>query len=258
MNDSERETYRLRAQVDKLYQLRKRKALELLRKFADLVVNPYFSMSWGKDSVVAYCLAREIFPHIRVVYVNCGEFDEWPDTPRVKQILAKRFEIPLVEVQAESVIESFRRVGYWYPPPAKAPEEAESDRLYSQSFFDAIASVTADCDGNIMGLRAEESAGRSALFEFRGPIYYRQYDRKHVCCPVHDWTSEDIWTFHVENDLPYNELYDCPLIERGRLRNGAMFGGTSHNYGTIKVVKMLYPGLFNRFAAEFPETRAYV
>lgn len=258
MKETEKLAYQLRARADKLYQLRKKKAHDLLRQFATLVERPYFSMSWGKDSVIAYCLVREIWSDIRVVYVNCGEFDEWPDTERVKKILCGRFNINLVEVKAESVIEGFRRVGYWYPPPAKTEEERLSDQMYSDSFFDAIASVTKDCDGFIMGLRAEESSGRESLFTHRGPIYYRRKDHRYVCCPLHDWSTEDIWTFHVEYNLPYNELYDCPAVEKRRRRNGAMFGGTGSARGGMKIAKRLYPELFNRFAAEFPEVRCYV
>ena len=264
MNDIERETYLLRAKVDRLYQLRKEEALCLLKQFSELVIRPYLSMSWGKDSIVAYSLVRRVFPDIRVVYVNCGEFDEWPDTLRVKTLMCDRFGIDLVEVQAESVVQCFRRVGYWYPPPAKTDQEHASDTLYSDSFLNAIDLVTGDCDGNIMGLRAEESAGRASLFTYRGPIYYRHGNGnagakcgRYVCCPLHDWTTDNIWTYHAEFDLPYNELYDCPGVEPRRRRNGAMFGGTGAERGGLQTAKRLYPDLFNHFAAEFPAVRCY-
>lgn len=257
MKNTTRLAYRIRARVDRIYAARKRTAIDLLNRFAGLVERPYLSMSWGKDSVVTFVLANQVFDDLRVVWANGGKWDEWPDTERVKNLMCERFDIQLIEVQSESVIERYRRVGYFYTSPPQTAAERQSHKQYNDSFRQAIASVTEDCDGNICGLRAGESSGRYALFQYRGPIYRRNYEDKLVCCPVWNWTAEDIWTFHAEYDLPYNELYDCPLIERGRLRNGGLFGGTGLNYGAYRIVKMLYPDLFNEFALEFPEIRQY-
>lgn len=247
--------YRPRAHFEE-YQAKKRSALQLLRRFAGKVSAPYLSMSFGKDSTVALALMAMVFDRVQCVYVNCGEFDEWPDTARVRREIESRFPVSVVEVPAQSVVECYRRVGYYYIT-ANSKAEKQADREYAASFISAISEATSANDGFVMGLRADESPARRSLFRYRGPLYHRKSDAKLVCCPLHNWTVDDVWTFTVEYDLPYNELYDyvgLTPMEPGQLRNGAMFAYPR----SLRLVRDLYPELFYRFQREFPNVLDFV
>jgi phosphoadenosine phosphosulfate reductase len=97
--------------------------------------------------------------------------------------------------------------------------------------------VEVDLHHHILGIRAEESAGRRK----RGRIDYHQRLKKHNYKPIFDWLEWHIWDFIDACGLPYPSLYDegwdrigcvvCPMhcypnsrqLERDRQRWPEMF-----------------------------------
>ena len=74
----------------------------------------------------------------------------------------------------------------------------------------------------IMGIRWDESRRRSR--EWKTFTYLRPPTRGTCCNPIAHWTTEDVWTFIHNENLPYCKLYDegvkrtgcilCPMAGR--------------------------------------------
>jgi len=205
-------------------------------------------------------LLLQIEPNLPIMYVNCGDFDEFPDTARVKEKFISRTRCNLIELEGPSIIEFYRRAGFYVQDEEQLQEARAAQREYGHSLGDVLDNEARrrDFDGSFIGIRKEESNNRKRLFAMRGELYFAKTRELWACYPIAYWTARDIWAYIVKYDLPYNELYDLAPEGRELARNGAMFGSRSARYGRLKFLQQMYPDWFNRFAAEFPEVRCYV
>ena len=260
----ERDYYLLRAKLSSYRHLVDR-TRSMIRSVFRGCKRPYVACSFGKDSLCLLHLAAQERPNIDVVWVRTDEYDEWPDTERVAREFSARFQITLHEVWAMSITECYRMTGGFYVF-ADTPEQKKADAAYARSFVQTITKKAKElaCDCALIGLREEESKRRRILLRTRGNDFYaKKHDIREVF-PLSKWTAQDVWTYIFEHDIPYPSLYDLSG-EREKARNGAMFaaniqqrGSELHYAGQLAVLKRMYPELFNRFAAEFPEVRVYV
>ncbi|MCC6147421.1 MAG: phosphoadenosine phosphosulfate reductase family protein [Anaerolineaceae bacterium] len=260
MNDNERSLYLLYAKL-RQHQWRIERSLKIIERGLQVMKSPYISMSFGKDSLVMSHLIWSHHPKIPMMYVNCGTFDEWPDTQRVKQAFLSLFNDPVfVELSAPSIWQFFESVGFFVQDEEVTKETRRAQSEYARSLGEALddEAKRRGCDGAFIGLRAEESRIRNMLFNMRGDLYFAKTRGQWACHPLAEWTSKDIWAYIAKNDLPYNELYDLAPEGRELARNGAMFGTRSARYGRLVFLKRTYPDLFNRFVERFPEAGTYV
>ena len=260
MRSSERLVYELHSQTRE-FSHRVQAGLKIISDGLSAMHRPYASVSFGKDSLVMAHLLLSVAPALPMLYINCGEWDEWPDTPRVKSEFVRRFPCQFIELSGPSIVSAYVHAGGIYTQDEEMTYlERKAQHDYSSSLgrlLDKEARARG-FDGAFMGLRKEESNNRARLFSMRGPLYYSSMRELWACHPLAWWTGRDVWAYIVEHDLPYNELYDLDPRGREKARNGAMFGTRSARYGRLMFLKRMYPDWFNRFAAEFPEVRCYV
>lgn len=205
-------------------------------------------------------LIRSEFRAVPIVFVDCGLGDEWPDTARVKSQFLKKCPSEVITLRGPSILSAFRESGFFLEEFNDSPEKQRAERRYNESL---VKTLDAFChqnryDGSFVGLRREESRNRDRLFTMRSALYFAKTRQLWICCPLEHWTAQDIWAYIVEQDLPYNELYDLSMFGRERARNGAMFGNIGHRYGRLVALKRNFPEWFNRLARECPEIRRYV
>jgi phosphoadenosine phosphosulfate reductase len=259
MRDDEKMLYLLHSRVNS-FQSRLSSARTIIKSGLGKMKRPYASMSFGKDSTVMIHLLLSVIPDLKVMYVNCGEWDEWPDTPRVKDEFLSRFPCEFIELHGPSIIEFYRQVGIYTQDEEATKAERQAQREYGNSLakiLDAEA-YTRKFDGTFIGLRKEESDNRRRLFAMRGTVYYAKTRHLWACHPLAYWSARDVWAYIAKYNLPYNELYDLDPQGREIARNGAMIGTRSARYGRMVFLKRIYPDWFNRLVAEFPEARCYV
>jgi len=256
----ERDGYLLYSQT-RGYQKRVSGLHVLVDSFFDRATSPYISMSFGKDSLAMAHLILINRPQVPLVYVNCGKYDEWPDTPRViEQFLATHKGCEFIELQGPSIWEYYEEVGWYLQDEESEKAERGAQRRYSESLGDLLGAWAEQngMDGSFIGMRKSESRIRSRLLITRGNTYFAKTRNQWVCAPMADWNGKDIWATIYSNDLPYNELYDLMPQGRELARNGAMFGTRSARYGRLAFLKRAYPELFYEFAGTYPEVRNYV
>lgn len=260
MTEQELEIYSLYSRLD-AHRRRIDESLRVIERGLSQMTSPYISMSFGKDSIAMSHLIWSHYPKIPMMYVNCGKYDEWPDTERVKKAFLSLFPgCAFIELSAPSIWEFYKSVGFYIQDEETTKETRQAQRNYAASLgatLDAAAQQRG-FDGSFIGLRRDESNNRTRLFIMRGNLYFAKTRGEWACHPLEKWSSKDVWAYIVKNSLPYNELYDLAPEGRELARNGAMFGTRSARYGRLVFFKRIYPELFNQFAAEFPEVRAYV
>lgn len=256
--------YKLHAQLRE-FKHRAERSKRIIHSALTASSRPYVACSWGKDSVCLLHLVCQKMPTVDVIWVQTDDYDEWPGTDKVAEQFAEMYPINIHTVQAMPVTECYRQVGGFYVFP-ETEEQRKADRQYADSFIQAITGKAKElnCDVAFIGLRRQESKGRDWLLRSRGDTFYAKTYGIMECMPIGDWTGRDVWAYIAKHNLPYLELYDL-AEDREWARNGAMFaanvpeyGGAMHYRGQLAALKGMYPGLFNQFAAEFPEVRNYV
>ena len=252
--------YKLHAEL-KEFKAKVQRSLLLIQKAVARSKRPYVACSWGKDSICLLHLVASQRPGVDVIYVHCGEYDDWPGTEELMEKYKAMLPITVHVAEAMSVVETYRLVGHFYVFPS-TPAERAADAAYNRAFFRAIIGKARElgCDLAFIGLTKEESKIRRRLLERRGALFYSRTHKMWECFPLADWTGRDVWAYIFAHNLPYLELYDL-APDREKARNGAMFAATIRGggyFGQLALLKRMYPELFNRFAAEFPEVRCYV
>ena len=199
---------------------------------------PYVALSGGKDSTVVLALAQEQCSGIPAVWSD----DEWflPETAEYMERV-KTAGVTLHQIRTNaSHTDWFQIQGDW-----------NGIQHYAKMHNWGLV---------FLGLRQEESVARRLHLRTSGPLFFAQSDDFWHCNPIHNWTWRDVWAYIVDNDLDYNRAYDR-LAEIGvppeRQRIGPLAVERVLGYGQIAILKRGWPDLFNRFAAEFPEGRAY-
>lgn len=111
------------------------------------------------------------------------------------------------------------------------------------------------CDGVFLGLRAEESVGRTANVKRRGMIYRSIETGMLHCIPLAYWSARDVWAYIVSRDLPYNAVYDKPWPGgREAIRVGTWAGSDPETVrlGRWNFVRQHYPQLWQEMRRRFP------
>jgi phosphoadenosine phosphosulfate reductase len=249
MTAEERLAFKLRAYNDEykrrcaIMRSRVRRAFAFLEKQrarqADNRSLACIAFSGGKDSTVLLDAVLAVVPEIDVCWYDDGW--DYPET------------LAFIDATEKRLGKRILRVAY---PPEELWAGLDPDREHPSDL------MAKDMDERyfavFLGLRAGESGRRRWLFERRGYLYWHKTDRQWHCCPLWDWTTEDIWTYIVEHNLPYNAVYDklaqlgVPLEYR---RVGPLTAGVVYRYGAMAVLHRGWQFLYNRFVqcvGEYP------
>jgi len=220
--------------------------------------NPYVACSFGKDSIVLLDLVQDVQPDIPVMYHDSGV--ELPESVQVRAWLEERGRLPHLVVSRpprpvlEALAADHREAVFGRDDHAAYDREAlvaPIDATVREQGFDLV----------FLGLRKQESLRRRKLLGHRGPLFYAESRGVWECCPLADWRAEDVFAYlAIREALPVHPAYSMTLLaeDRGRIRVNWWCSVAMANRGRLVWLKYYYPSLFNRFAAEFPEVRAYV
>lgn len=217
----------------------------VIARALDVIQSGYVAFSAGKDSTVLLHLARAQAPDLPAVYVD----DEWR-LPETDALLDTTPDLRRVA-----------KTGYyteWFSSwQGHRPDNAE---WVGDTYRPDWARVVLGYDGCFLGLRADEAVRRRQYLRRDGQLHFNQRRNAWQCCPLAYWSVMDIWTYIHSNSVPYNAAYDVltrvgiPLDEQ---RIGPFAVERVLGYGQLAILKRGWPELFNRFAEQHPEARAY-
>lgn len=208
------------------------------------------SFSGGKDSLVTLDLVRAHIPTAPAVL-----FDSGCELSATLQ-LAASYGVTVLRPRLTAV-EMARYAGWW---GYASPVDAGCPFQLKQIIIDEPSETFVVARGlrvMTMGLRSEESEGRRLNRATRGRLYQGR-DRTWYCCPIADWTVDDVWAYIAERGLTYHSAYDVMAllgIDRQHARLGMQLGAKAERYGSVALLRRIDPALYADLSAEFPALR---
>jgi 3'-phosphoadenosine 5'-phosphosulfate sulfotransferase (PAPS reductase)/FAD synthetase len=219
------------------------------------------SFSGGIDSTALLDLLNDAH-----LVVQWG--DDGADYPETLQFLADTEQRYSFELQRIRCLEPWRdwcvEMGR---PDLAEPGSAMDDAWMNphqwhhtwQSLKDAAHH---DYSGVFLGLLAGESRGRRMItHNGKRPLY--QVKEEHGvwhCSPLASWTKQDIWSYIISRNIPYNPAYDklaelgVPLEYR---RVAPLTCFRAVQYGSVAVLRQGWPEMYNELSVTFPKVREY-
>jgi len=222
-------------------------AKRIIVEALDVCPTWYVGFSGGKDSTVVADLVLGLSPSANLLYGD----EEWllPESSAYFERVSQKYGAQFHHIKAADEHTPWFRT--WQDDP---------DAIHSDN-ASAVYARSKGWGGAFLGLRSEESAGRKMYLRRFGALHYAKSNEQWQCNPIYNWTWRDVWAYIYTNDLDYNRAYDRMDkigVEPKYQRIGPLAVERVLGRGQLAILKRGWPGLFNRFAAKFPEARAYV
>lgn len=162
---------------------------------------PYIAFSGGKDSTAVAGLVHALAPHVPLMWSD--DELEYPETvtylAELRDIAGPQLMITLGWATHGGWFLPWREEPTWREPFAGALRiECDVDDWYAECGYDLT----------FLGLRMEENRRRRDWLAQAGPLYHSRRGTGQRCCPLWDWTADDVWALIVGWRLGYNAAYD--------------------------------------------------
>lgn len=229
-----------------VFQCRLEEARSVIRSALLRMQNPYVAYSAGKDSGCLLYLVLEQSPTVSARILTSGESRLLHGN--LDQVLAWwRERFPSLDLQ-----------------------EINIDRIFSEEWKDAdwttqrkagrgdivkFLPATGQFDGVFLGLRDEESNKRR-IANKKGLIRQYSVQRKDgiagmwCCCPLAQWTVQDVGAFVCLHDLPLLAAYEAEGLDA---RTTMRLTGDAARQNAVVMLRQRDPGRFNALLQRFPE-----
>lgn len=236
----------------------------------------FVSWSGGKDSTVVVDLARQVDPNVPIVFFDSGL--QFPETLHYLQDLSEawRLNFTVIEADPDLLTVMIALGGFDHQAP---------DRLLGLELSELmITGPAAEAHrrhgpGSLWGVRAEESAGRRALYRQRlatetrtqpelsrqqvraasGGVI-RRIDGTITYGPIWDWQTRQVFEYLASRDIEPNPLY-AKLAELGvpahRIRVDSIIDASKLDNGHIAFLQAGWPDLFDRLVKALPRLREW-
>lgn len=205
----------------------------------DNYVNLQLSFSGGKDSTVLFHLVNAeakkrgrkfilYFQDQEAEYQGTIDFVEWAMLQ--PNVIPQWYQVPIFMTNAASHEQLF--LWAWgegeewvrdkHPLAIQTLANKYPKRFYKFNLWVAQQNRK-NFDGSfvsIIGLRAEESPDRRFVMfgEDSDLFWLRRKTEPTKAYPIIDWSYTDVWKYLIENNLPYNKVYDKMYMLGGNLR----------------------------------------
>lgn len=204
--------------------------------------------SWGKDSTLVLHFALQADPNIKVMFSNTGV--EYRETYQLRDFLVREWNLNFYETQP---IKSFWECvhDHGYPKKRadykrrKGKKNMTSSPMCCYYLKERPATLwykENNIEAAFLGITWDESYQRRYLIIRYGDSYKTKKKQTHVMhkiYPIAFWTTEEVWRYLRENNIPYNRIYD-----RGARRCGCA-PCTSYLHWDENMAR-LSPGLFRK------------
>jgi 3'-phosphoadenosine 5'-phosphosulfate sulfotransferase (PAPS reductase)/FAD synthetase len=212
-------------------------AHKVIREALTKMTNPYVAWSGGKDSTIVLHLVLQHKPDIAVVHLDADA--DFPETVEYMERLRRDWNLNLITVKTKPLLDLVARYGYSDELTRiimKAVVYEPIKRIIKQHGF----------DGCFLGVRHEESYGRSKLLRAQGKLFFNKTYRVWQCLPIGWWTLDDVFRYYEYTNIPLHPFYREHLFEPLEQRRVSYFaGGTAKEKGRFVTAKFYHIGLYN-------------
>jgi phosphoadenosine phosphosulfate reductase len=155
----------------------------------------YVACSFQKEASVIMDMLVKIEPEARFFTLDTGLF--FPETYSTWREIEERYGVKVEVYQGMSLARQAEMHGdeLW---------TRDQDACCGIRKVAPLKEALSQVDGWISGLRREQSPVRAGTAKL-------QWDKKNELWkanPLADWSEKDVWSYIVENDVPYNQLHD--------------------------------------------------
>ena len=245
----EKEMYLLLAKMQS-HKKKVKKAKETIKLALSNASKTALSFSSGKDSVVLLDLAVKAGFDGTLIFFKYGICTD-VETPQENINLLKYYANK--HGLHYQILECFGEVDCWEQCGRFTlfPETEEEKRIFNLTNYDYVKKSNDfekenDIDLNIIGMRKDESERRRIVLSKKGSIYQTKSRKSITCCPLLDFTNDDIGAYIFSNDLKYLSIYDYPYIDRQVNRNEItmLYNTAIIENGMLWHYKQMYPNFF--------------
>jgi len=234
------------------YHRRLAEAEDAIRRAVETCQVPAVSFSFGKDSLVCLDIARRIKSDILVINIDRGAGGDLQEAVDLYNDYAQQHGLNYHRVRTpREILDIYRETGNI---SSVSRSVLKANLLSGAKAADEQFGV--DC--KIMGLRAEESRGRTYLRRF-GTFHYSERQGRYLCKPVLHWRGDEIWAYIVSNQVPYLRWYDleAPFVGYERARYSNWAGGFNKEEGRFVRLKRNYPEEYRLLVSVAPDVSYY-
>ena len=193
------------------------------------VKDPYLACSFGKDSGVMLHLVLQQLPNIPVIFISRKETNL---VDNYKEVIAEWGNLNIHEINFMGNTLDF------------------VDKSVIKT---AIEPIKQNFDSFFVGLRAEEAVGRRITLRHHGN-FYKMKDGLVRICPLAHWSTRDIATYCLSNNLPTLNKYK---IEGFDARTTAGISSkTPHE--SLAYVKQNNISDYNKILELLPEAKYFI
>lgn len=188
----------------------------------------YVSFSAGKDSSVLAHACHAINPSIPILMVDPGCPTHWTSTERDTWLDYAKFNgWNLIRFEWDKWKKE------WNETDIKKYQKNVHNEMFAK--LDSYAKLNG-LTTRIVGIRAEESKGRSISVKYFGERH-RNKDGTERWFPIAWWKTHDVWAYIVSSKMPYLEIY---RVKGPGARNG-LIGKNDLNNGRLVYLRKYFP-----------------
>ncbi|SIJ22441.1 PAPS reductase/FAD synthetase family protein [Mycobacteroides abscessus subsp. abscessus] len=231
----------------------------------------FVSWSGGKDSTVVVDLARQVDPHVPVVFFDSGL--QFPETLRYLEQQADKWQLNFQVIPADPDLLTVLIAGGGFDH--NAPDRVLPGTLADIMILKPAAAAHRRYGlGSLWGVRSEESTERRLLYRrhlasesrartdlaaeavraARGGVVRRK-DGTVTYGPIWDWQRSYVFEYLAGRGIPLNPIYD-KLAALGmpdrQIRVDSIIDASKLSNGHIAWLQKGWPDLFDRLATALP------
>lgn len=203
------------------------------------------SFSGGKDSTCMLDLMMSICPD-KIVPVFFDSGGVWHSSYKLIEQLESKYNKRIEIIKADFGYEKC-----W--DKSLASREVLTDSFLNKVivYDNAIkAKNLFNLDLQCIGIRADESKNRKIRFRAYENHRYTKKTQIYQFAPLEKWTTENVWTYLLSNNIPYNDVYQQFSEVFGehftKYRVDSYLEQISIAKGSFRVLRKYYPNEYQR------------
>jgi phosphoadenosine phosphosulfate reductase len=151
--------------------------------------------SWQKQSSVLVHMVSEL--GLEVDYVELDTQLFFKESYETRERLVERYGIELVVPNVITVAEQHKQEGpnLW---------ERDPDRCCHIRKVEPLLRALEPYDAWVSGIRRDQAPSRAGVKKLERSSRYGVWKIQ----PLADWSEKDVWSYILQNDIPYNPLHD--------------------------------------------------